>query len=102
MQTPVTKRKQEEEDRIPTPTRSQDCPILLNFYDTEISKARFLCSKQNKVCDENRDSWWLLCELTLQQRVAFDQEKLVITETRKTCVCVHAHECACAHTYIFM
>lgn len=64
---------------------------------TEISKARFLCSKQNKVCDENRDSRWLLCELPPQQRVVYDQERL---EKPMLYMGVHVH--AHTHKYIYI
>lgn len=73
---------------IPTPHQITGLSILLNLYNREISKARFLWSKHNS-CEDNRDSWWLLCEMSQQQR----------PETRKTSVCMH--ERACTWIYIY-
>lgn len=72
---------------IPTPHQITGLPHSAKFL-IEILKARFLWSKQNS-CEDNRDSWWLLCEMPQQQR----------PESRKTSACMH--ERACARIYIY-
>lgn len=65
MQIPVTKSQQEEDDNPHPHIRSQDCPILLNFYDRQ-GQVSLVPMEQS--FEENRDSRWLQCELSQQQR----------------------------------
>lgn len=81
----------------PPPHQSTGPPHSAKFLQQRDFEGQVSLIQTEQVCDENRDSWWLLCELP-QQRVVYDQKRPHQRAEKPLRVCMSAH----AHEYIFI